>query len=195
MECVVDPDCRTDQICHENRCIDPCLVNNPCAVNAICEPKNHRSTCRCPDGMLGDPFQHCERVECHINQDCSTDMACRSNRCINPCLTDNPCAPTATCRTTQHNAACICPPGTLGDPLVACSPKGDPIGNIVPECTFDSECPSGLACLDEKCKNPCYELDPCDRSAICEVVDTVPFRTMICSCKLIITLNGHGKIF
>ena len=63
--------------------------------------------------------------------------------------------------------------------LVECSPRGPPVGVEVPECTVDSECPSGLACLEERCRNPCYELRPCDASAICSVVDTVPFREAI----------------
>ena len=37
--------------------------------------------------------------------------------------------------------------------------------------------------MDAKCLNPCYELNPCDATAVCSVVDTVPFRTMICSCR------------
>ena len=75
-------------------------------------------------------------------------------------------------------------PGQVGNPLVACSPKGPPLPvESEDECQIDSDCPSGRACLEHKCRNPCFELNPCASSAICSVVDTVPFRTMICSCR------------
>lgn len=84
----------------------------------------------------------------------------------------------------EHIASCSCPSGTIGDPFVLCTPREEPQVVETPVCQDDSDCPSGLACLDEKCQNPCYELSPCDDSAICTVVDTVPFRTLICSCEI-----------
>ena len=183
VECVLDSDCRIDQICHNHKCINPCLVDNPCAVNAECRPINHQSSCFCPPGLQGDPYVDCKSVECLINQDCPQDKACIQNRCVNPCLHDPPCAPTADCRVRQHSASCVCPPGTIGNPFVLCSPREEPVVTEVPECVVDTDCPSGMACLDQDCKNPCYELEPCDKTAFCEVIDTAPFRTMICSCK------------
>ena len=185
MECIVDPDCRTDQICHNNQCIDPCLVANPCAVNAICQARNHQADCRCPPGLVGDPFVRCERVECNVNPDCPDDKGCVANKCVDPCLTAQAdvCAPTASCRVRAHVASCFCPPGTVGDPFVQCGPRPPPEAVEVEVCQTDADCPSGTACIRETCINPCYELTPCDRTAICSVVDTVPFRTMICSCE------------
>ena len=183
MECEVDPDCRTDQICHNNKCINPCLVDNPCAVNAICEAQNHASRCICPPGLVGNPYENCESVECYVNRDCDTTKACIQNQCLDPCLLDNVCAPTAICRVINHDGSCTCPPGYIGDPMVLCTPKQEPIPELVVECEVDADCPSGRACINQKCVNPCYELNPCDATAVCSVVDTVPFRTMICSCR------------
>ena len=184
VECQVDEDCRNEQICHQNKCINPCLVANPCATNAICTGNNHAANCACPPGYFGDPYDRCLTVECQINDDCPDDKACIQNQCLNPCLIDNICAPTAICSTIRHNAACSCPSGFVGDPLVLCSPKEDPIPELAKvECKVDSDCPSGRACLDNRCRNPCYELNACDITAVCSVVDTVPFRTMICSCR------------
>ena len=179
----MDPDCRTDQICHQNKCIDPCLVDNPCATNAICKGQNHAASCRCPQGLVGDPYVKCETVECNINEDCADNKACVQHHCVNPCHFDNLCAPTAICTAINHAASCHCPSGFVGDPLVLCSPKKPPIEEIEYECSVDSDCPSGRACLERDCRNPCYEISPCDATAVCSVVDTVPFRTMICSCR------------
>ena len=183
VECEVDPDCRTDQICHNNKCINPCLLDNPCAINAICEAQNHAARCVCPPGLVGNPYVNCETVECYVNRDCDTTKACIQNQCLDPCLLDNVCAPTAICRVINHDASCTCPPGYIGDPMVLCTPKQEPIPDLVVECEVDSDCPSGRACINQRCVNPCYELNPCDVTAVCSVVDTVPFRTMICSCR------------
>ena len=184
LECEVDPDCRDDQICHLNKCVDPCLVDNPCATNAICSAQNHAAICRCPQGLVGDPYERCLTVECQINQDCASNKACIQSKCVDPCLINKVCAPTAICSVINHVEACKCPSGFIGDPFVLCSPEKDPIPELQDvECEVDSDCPSGRACLDNKCRNPCYSLSPCDDTAVCSVVDTVPFRTMICSCR------------
>ncbi len=123
-------------------------------------------------------------MECNVNTDCSTNRACIQNHCMDPCLFDNVCAPTAICSTANHIASCACPPGYVGNPQVSCSPKGPPLPvETEEECQIDSDCPSGRACLDHTCRNPCFELSPCASTAICSVVDTTPFRTMICSCR------------
>ena len=185
VECIDDQDCRTDQVCSKNTCVDPCLLSNECASNALCSAKNHRVTCKCPSGLIGDPYDHCKAVECLVNEDCISQQSCSSGyRCINPCLDSSPpCAPTAVCSVAAHTTSCSCPSGTVGDPKIKCSPIPEPQAIEEEECYTDSECPPGLACLDKKCLNPCYELLPCDSTSICSVVDTVPFRTIVCSCK------------
>ncbi len=67
---MINPDCRDDEICHNNKCIDPCLVENPCAAGAICYGKRHTAQCRCPEGMDGSPYEGCYLVECRVNRDC-----------------------------------------------------------------------------------------------------------------------------
>lgn len=57
---------------------------------------------------------------------------------------------------------------------------------VVTVCVTDWDCPSGLACIQDKCQDPCVVLTPCDPSAECKVVDTVPWRTMVCICP-----NGY----
>ena len=105
-----------------------------------------------------------------------------------------------------HTAACQCPPGLIGapDPTVSCVHPPEPHFNTTVECYYDSDCADGLACLEggggvgavggvrPKCLDPCYELRPCHASAICSVRNTVPFRTMICSCECF-KLKNHSS--
>ena len=46
-----------------------------------------------------------------------------------------------------------------------------------PECTSDPECPNHLACIQEKCKDPC-QTNSCGRNAECKV----KYHRAICVC-------------
>ena len=50
------------------------------------------------------------------------------------------------------------------------------------ECTTDKDCPSRESCFNEKCKDPCQAIAPCAPNAECTVHNTLPLRTMSCSC-------------
>ena len=49
---------------------------------------------------------------------------------------------------------------------------------IKPECTSDPECPDHLACIREKCQNPCFTTT-CGVNAECRVTR----HRAICYCK------------
>ena len=51
-----------------------------------------------------------------------------------------------------------------------------------PECRVDQDCPSKLACIDERCQNPCQINTPCTGNQKCVVSDTLPTRTVACVC-------------
>ena len=51
-----------------------------------------------------------------------------------------------------------------------------------PECRVDQDCPSKLACIDERCQNPCQINNPCTGNQRCVVSDTLPTRTVACVC-------------
>ena len=57
---------------------------------------------------------------CSVNSDCPEYTACRNRLCINPCAYDDPCAPSAFCKVTQHQAICTCPDGFAGTPEISC---------------------------------------------------------------------------
>ena len=75
----------------------PC---GPCGAHASCDESG---ACECDPGFTGD------------GQECDD---------FNECLeqTDD-CADSATCTNTEGGFECACPPGTIGDPLAACSAR------------------------------------------------------------------------
>lgn len=77
----------------------------------------------------------------------------------------NPCGPFSTCRTVQQRPVCECLPGYYGAPP-----------QCHPECVTNSDCPKYLACVNEKCVDPC--VGTCGHTAVCQVVNHNP----LCSC-------------
>ena len=75
----------------------------------------------------------------------------------NPCL-PSPCGPNSICRESGGNPSCSCASNYIGIPP-----------NCRPECTINSECPLNLACIREKCMDPCP--GSCGVGARCSVVN------------------------
>ena len=97
-ECTQDPDCPQSEACINERCIDPCIVSNPCAPQAQCTTRAHHPVCTCPQGYGGDPYTQCYRPECRTDSDCPLDKACINENCLNPCAnSDRPCGRGAEC--------------------------------------------------------------------------------------------------
>lgn len=72
------------------------------------------------------------------------------------------CGLNAVCRVdSNHKGRCYCPEMYFGNPLVSCER---------PQCISDLDCPLDLACINQKCQNPCA----CAPSAICTVLSHVP---------------------
>lgn len=82
----------------------------------------------------------------------------------NPCL-PSPCGPNSNCQVRGESPACSCQPNFIGTPP-----------NCRPECTINPECPSQLACINQKCKDPCP--GSCGVNAECKVIN----HNTICSC-------------
>lgn len=172
--CRSDGECAANEACVNQQCVDPCGFTQ-CGTGAICRADfNHRARCHCLDGYRGNPLVRCERPECRSDDECAFHLACRNERCEDPCN----CGIGAQCRVENHRAQCRCPAGFSGNPAVRC----DLVPTQPEGCTMDAECPSKLACFGGECKNPCDVTHPCGANAICEVVDTLPLRTMMCSC-------------
>lgn len=56
-ECTISAECRLDQACSNQRCINPCV--GACGFNAECKVVNHNPICTCPPPLTGDPFARC----------------------------------------------------------------------------------------------------------------------------------------
>ena len=59
--CDNDDECPLHKKCRNRLCIDPCIRENPCAVNALCKVQDHNAQCSCPEGYFGDPKVKCEK--------------------------------------------------------------------------------------------------------------------------------------
>lgn len=78
----------------------------------------------------------------------------------NPCH-PSPCGPNAQCRDINGSPSCSCLPEFIGTPP-----------SCRPECVSNSECSSHLACINNKCKDPCP--GTCGANADCRVVSHTP---------------------
>ena len=155
--------------------MNPCKYTQ-CGTFAVCRSdNNHHARCHCLEGYRGNPLVQCSRPECTSDNDCSYNLACRNEKCSDPC----DCAPTAQCTVQNHVPSCRCPAGFEGNPSVSCTQ----IKLDTRECTMDADCSSKLACFSSFCKNPCLETKPCGAHATCTVVDSLPLRTMVCTCQ------------
>ncbi|CAH1404987.1 unnamed protein product [Nezara viridula] len=184
--CRIDSECGSGKACINGNCINPCVVEDPCGPNAECYPVGTRPECRCLSGYRGNPYDRCLVVGCRSNSDCPNDRACINAQCINPCIYDQPCAARAKCFVQNHLPLCRCPPAYEGNPYTSCRLK------VEPECRVDGDCPSFYACFNQQCKDPCQEMEPCQKPALCEAIKTLPVRTMICECPPGYISSGSG---
>ncbi|XP_046389831.1 neurogenic locus notch homolog protein 1-like [Ischnura elegans] len=154
-ECVVSSECPLNRACVNQKCVDPCP--GTCGQNAICKVVNHVPICACPEGQTGDPFYRCQHIPAPI--------PVVSEERVNPCY-PSPCGPHSQCRNIGGAPSCSCLQGYYGTPP-----------SCRPECTINPECRSNLACIREKCRDPCP--GSCGVGAQCSVINHVP----ICTCQ------------
>ena len=94
-----------------------------------------------------------------------------------PC-NPSPCGPNAECRNVNGEPKCSCLPGYFGRPP-----------NCRPECVANSDCISTLACIRQKCTDPCP--GTCGINALCEVTNHNP----ICYCPKDMTGDPFIRCF
>ena len=100
--CRSESECADELACYNTKCVDPCLIQNPCAYNAKCFGRNHRAQCECEPGLEGDPFVRCTRLGCRTHDECLSTQICLEKNCVNPCHYQNPCASNAICTPYNH---------------------------------------------------------------------------------------------
>jgi len=59
-ECITSSDCRQNQACSNQKCIDPCP--GTCGINAKCQVISHNPICSCPPGYTGNAFMNCYQI-------------------------------------------------------------------------------------------------------------------------------------
>lgn len=169
-ECIVSSECSQDKACINQKCVDPCP--GTCGTNALCQVINHNPICSCPKGFIGDPFIRCVvetsmitvAVLGHRSHDSYFLGPIVPDEPVNPCV-PSPCGPNSQCRIVGSTGACSCLPNFIGRPP-----------NCRPECTINEECSSNMACINEKCRDPCP--GACGFNALCTVVNHSP----VCAC-------------
>jgi len=156
-ECVTSSECSQNQACVNQKCRDPCP--GTCGFEAICQVVNHNPICSCPTSYTGDPFRYCSSKPPPVLQEP-----------INPCY-PTPCGPNSQCRDSNGSPSCSCLPNYIGSPPQCRA-----------ECVSNSECPNHLACINEKCRDPCP--GSCGSNAQCRVVSHAP------NCQCVPGYNG-----
>lgn len=176
-ECSVSTDCAPDKACVNRKCTDPCP--GTCGQKARCHVTKHSPICSCPPGHSGDPFVRCFVYESmfsldsfntltsptYNNDDFLLEPPVFDDTPQNPCV-PSPCGRNSVCREVNGAPSCSCLPNYIGR-----------APNCRPECSSNSECPSNLACFNEKCRDPCP--GSCGFSAQCTVVNHTPSCTCI----------------
>lgn len=105
-------------IAEEPQVLNLC-VPSPCGPNSRCQVINESPSCSCLPEFLGSP-PNC-KPECISNSECSTHLACISQKCRDPC--PGSCGPNSECRVISHTPMCVCSYGFVGDPFIQCVPK------------------------------------------------------------------------
>ena len=122
-ECRVNPDCPLTKACRSEECVDPCQTTS-CGENADCQVDYHTPKCVCRQGLQGNPYVRCEKVQCTRDTDCHDSEKCDrlEQKCV-PLCQGSPCARGAQCDARNHREQCTCTPPLQGDGYVVCTQR------------------------------------------------------------------------
>lgn len=164
-ECVISSECPLNQACSNQKCVDPCA--GTCGINALCQVVNHNPICSCRTLQTGDPFIRCLPIRKIFNVIKSSKSNFKLSAedeppvvLVNSCI-PSPCGPNSQCRVSGDSPSCSCLPEFTGSPP-----------NCRPECINNAECANTLACINQKCIDPCPGI--CGTNAECRVVSHTP---------------------
>lgn len=165
--------------CINQKCSNPCVGS--CGISALCQVVSHNPICSCPERMTGNPFIRCIPMRKNLLENfcsynffiCSTikqiylkinNITAIEQPVQDPCQ-PSPCGPNSQCRVINNTPSCSCMPEFIGSPPYC-----------KPECISNDECLNKLACINQKCKDPC--IGTCGANAVCNVITHTP----ICTC-------------
>ena len=129
----------------------------------------------CPDLKGIQYFLTLLLAGCKRDSDCPTTQECHSRECRDPCPFAQ-CGQNAQCSVRSHRAKCTCLTGYKGNPYERCRQY---------ECLSNPECPTTLACVREKCVDPC----DCGKNADC----TPRNHQGLCTCPPGFTGDAYDK--
>lgn len=150
-ECTINAECPQNKACHKMKCANPC--KGTCGFNAHCEVINHNPICSCPSDLTGDPFVRCSPIP-----KVQDPIVVPTHR--NPC-NPSPCGLYSECRDQNGSPSCSCKIGYIGT-----------APNCRPECVVNTDCSPQLACIAEKCRDPCQ--GSCGFNTECRVQNHIP---------------------
>lgn len=101
--------------------VNPCIPS-PCGPNSMCQAIGTSPSCSCLATFIGSP-PNC-RPECSINAECSSQLACITSKCRDPC--PGSCGINTRCSVINHTPNCVCLEGYTGDPFSSCYPTPPP---------------------------------------------------------------------
>lgn len=157
-ECTTNQECAGNLACLNQKCLDPC--RGSCGRNAKCSVVDHKPICICPSAYTGNPFVSCHQIV--VNELPNVLSTSKSDPCQ-----PSPCGPNALCRVRNDIPSCTCQQDFIGSPPYC-----------RPECISNSECASNLACINQKCSDPCPGL--CGTMAKCNIIS----HTAQCVCEM-----------
>lgn len=167
-ECITSSECPLNEACSNQKCVDPCP--GTCGIDSLCHIINHNPVCTCSNKYTGDPF-----VRCHPQRESSLAIKRFTTPSIfmiysaveepvvtptDPCQ-PSPCGSYSECKNIENTPSCTCLPNYIGSPP-----------NCRPECVNNAECSHNLACITQKCKDPCP--GACGINAECRVISHTP---------------------
>lgn len=93
-----------------------------CGHDAVCIVTPDGPTCKCPPGLLGNPFPggDCVTDQCSPTRPCADAQVCIGGRCKHQCE-NVVCGVGATCN--PSNGRCVCEPNFVGNPDLLCMPR------------------------------------------------------------------------
>ena len=133
----------------------PTDTNTPTPTNTLTQTPTHTSSPTPTNTPTATPTTAVTcNSECTVNTDCTSDLVCSEGRCRNAQCTDR-----STCQ-------CVVVTNTPTP-----TPKPVAFVGCNSACTINTDCSSGLVCIDSFCRNPsCSDKTTC----ACDVVQATP---------------------
>jgi hypothetical protein len=177
-QCELTSECDAPLVCRIGFCRNECATSRDCGAGLVCLLDNQGlGACQLPD----------ER-SCDRDSDCPDILVCRMSQCTNECNCPDGEVPCADC---VPGAACVTD--------TASSMRG--CVDSARSCVWDTDCPTGTVCLDERCRPECRVQADCRSGLSCVlgVFSTDPFApdggtATACVCGLVDPPGGGGPL-